>query len=907
MQITSKEYRAEQKEYLRNEQYVYVYLGVISREAQANGTSEGEFTVYSAPQSIFGNNNFEAYYATAEENMARCDSSQFFMPRNEDAFALWQGLVTQDILGSVTFTFGIFKSLNIKGLTIDFGDYFPTRFIVTNGYASHTYEYTNDQEGIWTTEDEFLDTEFIKIIPLEMVGGQQRLRIFSILFGLGFAFDNTNLLSTSWKSEVAHLSDTLPSKAFEFTIDNLSRKFSADNPHSFVAFLEEQQDVEFEYGRKLDDGTIYRIPGGKLNLTSWSSNDTQAKFTAVGYMDYSTDTYDKGQYYPDGISLYELAEDVCKDAGYENYTIDTYLKKIITHNPLPVEKHKNLLQLIANSSMAILRETRDGNIEIKTSFEPDITSIYSNGQTDYSNLAGIVDEEVSYSEYATSEKDFVYADGHQYFMPRNGQDLLEGGYISSAVSDEDGEFKGITANYINFIHDDGVVKGIVFNGDLSVTRGKFIGDGISIDMNENTTTNPTLSIEWEASWTFFNLTMVFSDVIPVEIAIHTYKNDEKIERFIVEDTLDYQTLVNHDFYDIDRIEFEFIKTNPYQRIHVAKIMFGAVADYFIDYRDMSTTPTAVRTDFIKNVNVIYSEYAYGTEVKTISTITAVEGENKISSKTAHHDYSLAYKEIKDDEETYTKVSKVFTDELPSVDTAKSSTRYFIPNAAGYSMYILETNEGVKSWSLMGEVTETIVDELPETLTENVLYLVKTDKDLIYHLYMLYVTGEEEEREESIISLGYDVRGTLEIVDTGAYYCVFTTNVSTPVVVSGIEFIITEQTYTNQLNEVGTDKTANNVLIDNLEQAIKESEWLAEYYNNDVEYTIQYRGEPALDPDDQIYIENRFVERNLIRITDTQIMTGTGMSMSCVLHGRRISYIEAAKVDEAIVNQSEVSE
>lgn len=902
MQITSRAYKNEQKGYLRNEQYIYVYLGVISREAQATATSEGNFTEYSDNSSLFGTVNFEGYYETAEENMARCDASQFFMPKDK-AFALYQGLVTQDILGSVTFTFGNYTHLNIKGLTIDFGDYYPTNFTITNGHASYTYNYTNNTEGQWTTEDEFLDSPFIKITANAMVGGKQRLRIMSILFGLGFMFDNNSLISTSWKSEVAHLSDTLPSKTFSFTINNLSREFSADNPHSFVAFLEEQQDVEFEYGRKMDDDTIFRIPGGKLNLTSWSSNDQQAKFTAVGNMDYSTGTYTKGQYYPEGISLWELAVAVCEDAGFEDYIIDTYLKKIITHNPLPVEKHKNLLQLIANASMAILRETREGKIEIKTSFEPDIVDISSNGHTDYSVLDNIVDVDASYNEYATSEQDFVYADGHQYFMPRNPESgMIKGGYISSAVSNEEGIFEGSAENYVHFVHEGGTITGITFVGNFDVTRGKFIGDGISVSMNASATDNPALTIEWEASWTFFNLTMVFSDVFPQVIIIHTYKDDEEIESFTVEDNIDYQTRVNHDFYDIDKIMFEFVQTQPYQRIHLGKIIFGNLTDYSIDYRDMATSPTAVRTDFISNVNVVYSEYAYGTDVKSISTFSAVVGENTYSSKTAHHDYSLAYKEITDDEETYTKVSKVFVNELPSADEAKSSTRYFVPNGSGYNMYIIETNDGVKSWSLMGAVTETIVTALPSTLSENVLYLVQTDKALIYHLYMLYDDG----KEVKTISLGYDVRGTLEITDSGAYYVDFTSNVEASVTISGIEFLITETTYTSQLNEVGAEKTSNNVLIDNLEQAKKEAEWLSDYYNNDVEYTIQYRGEPALDPDDQIYIENQFVEKNLIRVTDTQINTSTGMSMTCTLHGRRISYVEAARVDYAIVDKSMVN-
>ena len=231
--------------------------------------------------------------------------------------------------------------------------------------------------------------------------------------------------------------------------------------------------------------------------------------------------------------------------------------------------------------------------------------------------------------------------------------------------------------------------------------------------------------------------MIFSDVYPETVVIHTYKNDEEIEYFTVEDNIDYQTLVNHDFYDIDKIMFEFVKTNPYQRIHLAKIIFGNITDYSIDYRDMSTSPTAVRTDFVKNVNIVYSEYAYGTEVKSISTISAIVGENTYTSNTAHHDYSLAYKEITDDETTYTKVSKLFVDELPSPDDAKTSTRYFISTGTSgqYYMYMVETNDGVKSWYLMATVTETIVSELPSSLSTDTLYLVQTSKNLVYHIYM----------------------------------------------------------------------------------------------------------------------------------------------------------------------------
>lgn len=886
MQITSKAYKTEQKQQLRNEQFVYVYLGVISKEAQSNAQISGDFTIYSSPQEVTTNIPFEAYYETAEQNLARCDGSQYFMPRNTSLFGLYQGAVTQDTLSPVTFTFGDYERLNIKGLTIDFGDFYPTNFTITNGYAANTYTYTNSSPGKWTCEDEFLNTSFIKITPHAMVGGEQKLRILSILFGVGFTFDNYNLISTSYKSEVAHLSDSLPNKTFTFTIDNLSRKFSADNPHSFIAFLQEQQEVEFQYGRRMDDDSIYLIPGGKLNLKSWSSTDTQAKFSAVGNLNYITTSYYKGKYYPNGISLYDLAVEVFQDAGIENYRIDSYLKKVKTHNPLPVENHKNLIQLIANAARCVMYEDRTGFITLKTSFMPLITQISDTGHTDYSDIESILEENTGYIEYATSEKDFSYVDGHQYFIPRDSSALLSSGFVSDTVSNSTGEFDGISSDFIRFVTDDDVITGIEFTGDIETLSGKFKANGIEVNFNEETISSPQITISWEATWTFYNMSLVFSDVCPKEVLIYCYSNGELVNT-IDQTEISLTTSIEAAFNEIDSITIAFYKTSPYQRIHLGKIIFGDISDYVLEYSDMSTSPTATRTDYIKNVNVVYSEYTYGTEIKNIGTVAVVSEENTVSYKTAYHDYSLQYKELTDDETTYTKVSKVFCDELPPIDSAKSSTRYFVRTNPDYEMYMLKTENDTKTWQSYGIFTETTVDELPETLSSNTLYLIPTDTDLIYHLYM----KDETDSDSETVSLGYDVRGTLTITDSGAYFVSFTSNVSSPVVVSAIAFLINERTYTNELHELGQDKTANNVLIDNVDHAKDEAEWLADYYDNDIEYKISYRGEPALDPDDQIYLENKFVEKNLVRITSTQIDTSTGMSMSCILNTRRISYEE----------------
>lgn len=746
MQAVSSAYRAEQKEYLREESYIWVYLGVISKEAQAHSVSNGTFAIYASPQLVNSTINFEGYYAIPEENFIKTDGTQFFLPRNKNSFALYQGLVTQEMCDSVTFTFGKYTHLDIKGLTIDFGEHYPTSFEITNG--TYTYSYENDKPGQWITEDIFRDTAYITITPHAMIGGQKRLRILSILFGVGLMFDNNSLVATSWKSECSHVSNELPTKAFSFSIDNYSKKFAADDPNSYLAFLEEQQEVEFLYGRNLQDGTLYTIPGGKLRLKTWSSDDTQASFNAVGFLDYSESKYIKGKYYPNGRSLYDLAVDVCEDAGIENYTIDNYLQTMHTKNPLPIEKHKNLLQLIANASRSIMRETRDGGIEIKSSFTPDVVNITTNGETVYSKIANTIKEDITVTDYATSEKDFTRIDGAHYFLPRASTTYAATGFISSHVSDANGDF----------------------------------------------ITKPEITIEWETAWTFFGMSMAFYNVVPSSITIYSYHYEDLVDSKEYDD-IDYMTSIEDSFIGISKLRIVFNKTRPYQRIHLSHMSFGDITDYVLDYADMSSSPVASVAEKIKNVNVTYYEYSYGSTQKKLSSTMAVVGSNVVTFNNPAYNYTLHY-----------------------------------------------------------SGTQT---------------------------------------------------GTLNIVNSGAYYIEFTSSIAAEVDINGIEFVVSTKEVTQEVRQIGTDKTASNMLIDNVTDAQKEAEWLAEYFANDIDYTISYRGEPALDPDDLIYTENKNVERNLVRITSTQIDTSTGMSMTCKLTARRVRYVLPAVVGSAIVGDSAI--
>lgn len=107
-----------------------------------------------------------------------------------------------------------------------------------------------------------------------------------------------------------------------------------------------------------------------------------------------TGKYHKGTYHPDGISLYALAEDVLTDAGVDprEYFIDPYLKKVTVQNPIPIVKHTEALQMIANAGRCIMTQDRRKKITLRSSFLPDMNA-NSENQTAFSRVENILTDD----------------------------------------------------------------------------------------------------------------------------------------------------------------------------------------------------------------------------------------------------------------------------------------------------------------------------------------------------------------------------------------------------------------------------------------------------------------------------------------------------------------------------------
>ena len=701
MYRTSSAYKSEMKKDLRDRSYLYVFLGLINRDAQESADITSVLTDYS-DKNIYESSKFEAYYATCEENFS--DDNTFFMPDDPSLnLTLNQGAVSQDLLGAITFTFDHTID-KFGGVTLDFGDVYPTEFEITNG--NQTYTYTPEYGGRYIAEGNFTNSDYITITPITMVGGQQRMRIHSIMFGIGFQFTNKDILSSKRLNEIDHLSRELPRKSFEFTISNYDQKWTMDNPNSYARALEEMQIVQASYGRELPDGTIFKIPSLYMALNSWSSDRTSATFRAVGFLDYSNTTYYAGQV--GEKTLYALAEEVFEDMGVD-YKIDPFLRKLKTKNPLPIDTHKACLQMIANAGLCTMYEDANGIITLKSSMKTPRYEVTVEGYEDYSDLTRLTNSDEVYN-FATCETD--YATDDTYFFEEVQPE-------KTIVSKMDEPF--------------------------------------------------VITIDFEAIWTFTGLTFRFGIISPSKVTIAEY-NDGSLSETNDYDVDDLTFFIDHEFYEVDKLVITFTKDEG-TRIHLNKLLIGNVTDYEIREHEMMNAPIATQTERIKSVNVKYYDF--------------IQGDKQVTSQT---------------------------------------------NA---------------------------------DIGDNLLTFDKPCYD-------------------------YVVDGCT-ITDSGAYYVIFTSDSEKKVKVTAKQYDKAEAIYSIKLRETGQDVTLENDLISDSDLAERVCEWLAEFYAGEVDYTINYTGEPALESGDRIYLENRFVNNNLILVTSEELSTGVGMSMQNTVQARQISY------------------
>ena len=599
MQAASNEYKDMMRRKWRNPlSYLRVTIGLINQQAQESAyiPERDVYTYYSDLVKPMDNYKVQELYATCDQDYTTVDGSMYFLPKDAADVVLNQGIVTDGLKGEIEIRFPV--QYDIKGLTVEFGKAYPVEFTIISD--NRTLNVTNNADGHYVTEEIFEGATFLRFVPAAMVNGQSRFRINQITMGIGVYFDSKKILSATKKEHISPISEELPTIDFDVTVDNKDRAYDVENEESTVNFLEIGQQVEVLYGQAMDDGTIEWIPGTSLALKSWSADDTEMDFQASDCFDGMDGTYYRGQYHPNGMSLYDIAVDVLSDAqvDYRNCWIDPYLKDVLVVNPMPVVTHKEALQLIANAGRCILYQNRAGRIILKSSFVPDMVAT-SDNETYFSRAAAILDH-AKKETYALSGQDYTGVSSTQYFLPRqtDGITYLNTGYVSEAVAGDNGLFAD----------------------------------------------NPTVGITMEAAYKCFGLTLEFGQNCPDTVMFHAYYNGALQEDYMVSG-LTQTYVVGHEFPEFDFLELEFVRGCPNNRVVLDNITFGDSTDYILEYGvELTKTPKGTQLARVRELQVVRTMYNLSTDdTKELvrETIAVTEQDKQYTFYLSNASYDLS--------------------------------------------------------------------------------------------------------------------------------------------------------------------------------------------------------------------------------------------------------------------------
>ena len=590
------------KEVMRNKyrdplSYIRVTIGVINQEAQSSAyvPHPENYTYYSNLKWPLDNYQVQELYATCDQDYTAVDGSMYFLPRAREDVVLNQGIVSEDLPGSIEIQFPI--RYDIKGLTVEFGRAYPVDFRIESD--NKTVEIAGNATEHFVTEEIFEGATFLRFVPASMANGQSRFRIHQLTMGIGIYFDNRKILSATKKEHISPIMEELPTLDFDMTIENKDRAYDVENEESTVNFLEAGQEVKVLYGQELDNGTVEWLPGATVYLREWSADDEEMSFAATDRFESMDGTYYKGEYRSEGISLYDLAVDVLKDAGVDSrtYWLDNYLKAVSVCNPMPVVSHKEALQLIANAGRCILYQDRSGNIFMKSSFVPDMEAA-SDNEAYFSHAGAVLDKKAKQS-YAMTARDYTDVQPTQYFLPRQetGKAYLNTGYISEAAASADGTFA----------------------------------------------VNPAVEISLEARYKCFGLTLEFGRNNPDTVIFHASLAGEPREDYMVSG-LTAMTVISHEFPEFDRLVLEFTKGCPYNRVILNNIIFGDSTDYMLEYgHELTKTPKGTQLPKVGELQVVRTFYSQGVEAKELAkeTVTVSAADNRYTIYFSAPSYDLS--------------------------------------------------------------------------------------------------------------------------------------------------------------------------------------------------------------------------------------------------------------------------
>ena len=636
--------------------------------------------------------------------------------------------------------------------------------------------------------------------------GNKRLRIESMLMGIGIVFQNEDIESASFTDSKSFISEELPQIDFNVTCFDKNKRFRVDDRNSFINYLETGQEISVSMGMELEDGTIEWLNMPLTYLSTWASNNNKIAFTSTDRFALLTGKYTIGNTIH-SRTLYAEAESVLQDAGLQpdEYEISDILRTITIINPMPEVSHAEALQLIANAGRCILEQGVNGEIKFTPNFEnilePNDIEVNSESHTFWSNPQSIT--RTDNVVYADLTNDFFALDGSMNFIPpKDFAAVIDSGYVSSQVSNHIGKF------YTNYIP-----------SDYEYTDGKNKTEtAIVWTVDENNYIHLNYPFPRNASY------QVLTEM-PLKKGKYylfglPYMTESIQEKFNVEMT--------YTFYDANK-----------------NILTTSV----LTWRNVTSTYTMPEDGYVSlDIKVFQNgtNYAYNDIV-----FKPMIGDEAAAPIGAYTDW---------------KPKPKFTIKLPTAYTYYGINLLFANAIKNFTIRTYEENELVDTLNVEADSNKQTLFEINHAFYSfDTMEFEFNQTSIPYQRVVLKQLsfGKLSEYELTIGEMKENAIGTVEekVQSVGVKVYTFEegTDGQQPKALDDNVYSI----YT--VNTTGSNPTFGNQLISTQEHALEVAKWLANYYANNITYEVNYRGEPRIDAGDYIFLESEVLNNLQVEV------------------------------------------
>lgn len=275
---------------------------------------------------------------------------------------------------TVTITFSKVREQPLEGITINWGEEFPTEFTVVayNGTTVVNSTVVSGNTGLVSVVAlDIADYNKISIIVNKWQLPHHRARIADIFLGIKYTLTKKDIMDYAHEQIGDSLSASLPKNSVTFSLDNTKMDFNPDNLSGKYKYIAERQKLNVRYGLMIGNEVEW-IPAGTFFLCEWSvpSNGLVVTFTARDLLEFMDSVYVG----PKSGALYDIATAALVQAelpvlsdGSNPWYIDDILKDIVVDfNSVTTDfTIDQVLQMCANAACCVMYQDRYGVLRIE--------------------------------------------------------------------------------------------------------------------------------------------------------------------------------------------------------------------------------------------------------------------------------------------------------------------------------------------------------------------------------------------------------------------------------------------------------------------------------------------------------------------------------------------------------------